>query len=109
MRSEERGEAPVRDEGLHIFMDPWGCEINKIEVTSEFEDNFKPEQGFEKLSDSADYLAVLERKLKALKKKNKVVENLSAYRADCIDRLLREGCDLEPVIGDTESEKLIQE
>ncbi|CAF4878426.1 unnamed protein product [Pieris macdunnoughi] len=90
-------------------MDPWGCKISISEVPAEFEDNFKPEQKFDKLTDSAEYLAVLERKLKALRKKNKVVEDLAAYRADCLDRLLREGCDLDPVIGDTDSEKLIQE
>lgn len=90
-------------------MDPWGSEIGKSEVQSEFEDNFKPTSVSEKLSDSEQYLAILERKLKAVKSKNKVVENLAAYRADCIDRLMREGCDLDPVIGDTENEKLLQE
>lgn len=89
-------------------MDPWGCEIADSTIVSEFEDDFKPEKS-DKLADSAEYLAILERKLLALKKKNKVVENLAAYRADCIDRLMREGCDLDPVIGDTESEKLLQE
>ncbi|KAG6447492.1 hypothetical protein O3G_MSEX005022 [Manduca sexta] len=90
-------------------MDPWGTEVEKSTVVSAFEDNFEPAPEFEKLSDSEEYLAVLERKLKAVRSKNKVVENLSAYRADCIDRLLREGCDLDPVIGDTEAEKLLQE
>ncbi|XP_059054858.1 uncharacterized protein LOC131848916 [Achroia grisella] len=89
-------------------MDPWGGEV-KTEVISKFEDNFEPVQDSVKLSDSAEYLAILERKLKQIKKKNKVVENLAAYRADCIDRLMREGCDLDPVIGDTEEEKLLQE
>lgn len=55
------------------------------------------------------FFSFSERKLKAIKSKNKVVENLAAYRADCIDRLMREGCDLDPVIGDTEDEKLLQE
>ncbi|KAF9803943.1 hypothetical protein SFRURICE_000481 [Spodoptera frugiperda] len=91
------------------LMDPWGSEIGNSEVQSEFEDNFKPTSVSEKLSDSEQYLAILERKLKAVKSKNKVVENLAAYRADCIDRLMREGCDLDPVIGDTENEKLLQE
>ncbi|XP_013195590.2 uncharacterized protein LOC106138848 [Amyelois transitella] len=90
-------------------MDPWGDKVQTTAVVSEFEDNFKPEPQVEKLSDSAEYLAILERKLKQIRNKNKVVENLSAYRADCIDRLMREGCDLDPVIGDTESEKLLQE
>ncbi|CAH2246194.1 uncharacterized protein LOC120630789 isoform X1 [Pararge aegeria] len=93
---------------IHVLMDPWGCQnINKSTVP-EFEDNFKPEKS-DKLADSAEYLAILERKLQKLKNKNKVVDNLAAYRADCIDRLMREGCDLDPVIGDTESEKLLQE
>ncbi|CAG4982209.1 unnamed protein product [Colias eurytheme] len=95
--------------GLQILMDPWGCEVHQTEAPSEFEDNFKPSHEFEKLSDSSEYLAILEKKLQALRKKNKVVENLAAYRADCIDRLLREGCDLDPVIGDTDSEKLLQD
>ncbi|VVC88629.1 unnamed protein product [Leptidea sinapis] len=90
-------------------MDPWGCNKKEIEVAPEFEDNFKLESDSEKLSDSAEYLAILERKLQALKKKNKVVDNLAAYRADCIDRLMREGCDLDPVVGDTDLEKLLQE
>ncbi|KAJ8712555.1 hypothetical protein PYW07_005397 [Mythimna separata] len=90
-------------------MDPWGSEVINSEVVSEFEDNFKPTSESEKLSDSEQYLAILERKLKAIKSKNKVVENLAAYRADCIDRLMREGCDLDPVVGDTEDEKLLQE
>ncbi|KAH9640321.1 hypothetical protein HF086_001673 [Spodoptera exigua] len=90
-------------------MDPWGSEIGNSEVLSEFEDNFQPTSVSEKLSDSEQYLAILERKLKAVKSKNKVVENLAAYRADCIDRLMREGCDLDPVIGDTENEKLLQD
>lgn len=94
---------------LWSLMDPWGSEIGNSEVQSEFEDNFKPTSVSEKLSDSEQYLAILERKLKAVKSKNKVVENLAAYRADCIDRLMREGCDLDPVIGDTENEKLLQE
>lgn len=55
------------------------------------------------------FLLLTERKLKAIRKKNKVVENLAAYRADCIHRLMREGCDLDPVIGDTEDEKLLQD
>lgn len=90
-------------------MDPWGSEVDKSVVVSEFEDNFKPTSVSEKLSDSEQYLAILERKLKAIKSKNKVVDNLAAYRADCIDRLMREGCDLDPVVGDTEAEKLLQE
>ncbi|KPI99783.1 PREDICTED: uncharacterized protein LOC106126821 isoform X2 [Papilio xuthus] len=90
-------------------MDPWGCEVVSESKVSAFEDNFKPSEVFEKLSDSAEYLAILERKLKAVRSKNKVVENLAAYRADCLNRLLREGCDLDPVIGDTEDEKLLQE
>ena len=90
-------------------MDPWGNESKNSTVEPEFEDNFQPAQDIEKLSDSQEYLAILERKLKAVKSKNKVLENLSAYRADCIDRLLREGCDLDPVIGDTEGEKLLQD
>ncbi|KAJ8715276.1 hypothetical protein PYW08_005257 [Mythimna loreyi] len=90
-------------------MDPWGSEVINSEVVSEFEDNFQPTTESEKLSDSEQYLAILERKLKAIKSKNKVVENLAAYRADCIDRLMREGCDLDPVVGDTEDEKLLQE
>ncbi|OWR52208.1 hypothetical protein KGM_201016 [Danaus plexippus plexippus] len=90
-------------------MDPWGCETISTTVASSFEDNFKPEKPFDKLEDSEEYLAVLERKLQALRKKNKVVENLAAYRADCIERLMREGCDLEPVVGDTESEKLLED
>ncbi|PZC81080.1 hypothetical protein B5X24_HaOG213420 [Helicoverpa armigera] len=90
-------------------MDPWGSEVNNSEVVSEFEDNFQPPSVSEKLSDSEQYLAILERKLKAIKSKNKVVDNLAAYRADCIDRLMRDGCDLDPVIGDTEDEKLLQE
>lgn len=40
-------------------MDPWGCKINKSDVSAEFEDNFRPEQKFEKLNDSAEYLSVL--------------------------------------------------
>lgn len=52
---------------------------------------------------------ITERKLKAVQNKNKVVENLSAYREDCLNRLMRDGCDLDPVIGDTDSEKLIQD
>uniref|UniRef100_A0A2A4K8T9 Uncharacterized protein n=1 Tax=Heliothis virescens TaxID=7102 RepID=A0A2A4K8T9_HELVI len=90
-------------------MDPWGSEVDNSEVVSEFEDNFQPTSVSEKLSDSEQYLAILERKLKAIKSKNKVVDNLAAYRADCIDRLMRDGCDLDPVIGDTEDEKLLQE
>lgn len=89
-------------------MDPWGNETKSSPVPSEFEDNFKPEKD-DKLADSAEYIAALERKLRRLRNKNKVVDNLSAYRADCLDRLLREGCDLDPVIGDTESEKLLQD
>lgn len=88
-------------------MDPWGSEVKNSVAAPEFEDNFEPTCDFEKLSDSEQYLAVLERKLKAIRKKNKVVDNLAAYRADCIDRLMREGCDLDPVIGDTEEEKLL--
>ncbi|RVE48019.1 hypothetical protein evm_007331 [Chilo suppressalis] len=92
------------------LMDPWGCEVESAVVVSKFEDDFTASrQDFEKLSDSAEYLAVLERKLKAVRSKNKVVENLSAYRADCINRLMRDGCDLDPVIGDTEAEKLLQD
>ncbi|XP_028166226.1 uncharacterized protein LOC114357013 isoform X2 [Ostrinia furnacalis] len=90
-------------------MDPWGCEVESAVVESKFEDNFTPSQGFTKLSDSAQYLAVLERKLQVVRSQNKVLENLSAYREDCINRLMRDGCDLDPVIGDTEAEKLLQE
>ncbi|CAK1587252.1 unnamed protein product [Parnassius mnemosyne] len=92
-------------------MDPWGSEVKSGSVVSEFEDNFTSADadGFQKLSDSAEYLAILERKLKAVRSKNKVLENLAAYRADCIDRLMRDGCDLDPVIGDTESDKLLQD
>lgn len=92
------------------LMDPWGSEVETAVVVPKFEDDFTgASQQFEKLSDSAEYLAVLERKLKAVRSKSKVVEDLSAYRADCINRLLRDGCDLDPVIGDTEAEKLLQE
>ncbi|KAM3957911.1 uncharacterized protein ACR2FA_008056 isoform 1-T1 [Aphomia sociella] len=91
-------------------MDPWGGEIKATVIAvTKFEDNFQPAKEPPKLSDSAEYLAILERKLQQIKKKNKVVENLAAYRADCIDRLMREGCDLDPVIGDTEEEKLLQD
>lgn len=90
-------------------MDPWGSEVKHSEPVSEFEDNFKPSTQSEKLADSAEYLAVLERKLKAVRSKNKVLENLSAYREDCINRLMRDGCDLDPVIGDTETLRLLQE
>lgn len=91
-------------------MDPWGTDVNNSEVAAEFEDNFKPAQKeFEKLADSEQYLAVLERKLKVIRSKNKVLEDLAAYRTDCIERLIRDGCDLDPVIGDTEEEKLLQE
>ncbi|XP_049876455.1 uncharacterized protein LOC126374046 [Pectinophora gossypiella] len=91
-------------------MDPWGSEVvETAEVAPEFEDNFKPAVESEKLADSAEYLAILERKLKAVRNKSKVVENLSAYREDCLNRLMRDGCDLDPVIGDTEGEKLLQE
>ncbi|KAL0822040.1 hypothetical protein ABMA28_005412 [Loxostege sticticalis] len=90
-------------------MDPWGCKVESSVAVSEFEDNFKPSQESTKLADSAEYLAVLERKLQVVRSKNKVLENLSAYREDCINRLLRDGCDLDPVIGDTEAEKLLQE
>lgn len=55
------------------------------------------------------FFHITERKLKAVQSKNKVLENLTAYRADCIERLMREGCDLDPVIGDTDEEKLLQE
>lgn len=88
-------------------MDPWGSEVGNKGIISNFEDNFQPST--EKLADSPQYLALLERKLKAVRSKNKVVENLSAYRADCIGRLLREGCDLDPVIGDTEADKLLED
>lgn len=91
-------------------MDPWGSEIAEETVVSpKFEDDFTPAQDSGKLSDSAEYLAILERKLKSIRAKNKVVEKLAAYRADCIDRLMREGCDLDPVIGDTEEDQLIEE
>ncbi|XP_068617654.1 uncharacterized protein [Battus philenor] len=90
-------------------MDPWGCEVVEVTEVPEFEDNFTPAAEVEKLSDSAEYIAILEKKLKAVRSKNKVVENLAAYRADCITRLMREGCDLDPVIGDTESEKLLKD
>ncbi|XP_011561477.3 uncharacterized protein LOC105391658 [Plutella xylostella] len=91
-------------------MDPWGNNTEKSAVADpKFEDDFSPESSFAKLSDSAEYLAALERKLKSVRSKNKVLDNLSAYRADCIERLMRDGCDLDPVIGDTESEKLLQE
>ncbi|CAB3234393.1 unnamed protein product [Arctia plantaginis] len=98
-----------RSASVCSLMDPWGSEVQHSDSVPEFEDNFQPTLEYEKLSDSEQYLAVLERKLKAIRKKNKVVENLAAYRADCIDRLMREGCDLDPVIGDTEDEKLLQD
>ncbi|XP_073962150.1 uncharacterized protein [Choristoneura fumiferana] len=91
-------------------MDPWGSDIaEKAVVSPKFEDDFKPAPESDKLSDSAEYLAILEKKLKSIRAKNKVVENLSAYRADCIERLMREGCDLDPVIGDTEEDRLIED
>ncbi|KAJ0174450.1 hypothetical protein K1T71_009558 [Dendrolimus kikuchii] len=90
-------------------MDPWGNGKASIAAVTQFEDNFEPAKEFEKLADSDEYLAVLERKLKAVRSKNKVVENLSAYREDCLNRLMRDGCDLDPVIGDTEAEKLLDE
>lgn len=41
-------------------MDPWGSEIKKnIVVAAKFEDNFKPALDPDKLSDSAEYLAIL--------------------------------------------------
>lgn len=41
-------------------MDPWGSEIvDTAEVAPKFEDNFTPAVETEKLSDSAEYLAVL--------------------------------------------------
>lgn len=40
-------------------MDPWGSEVDKSVVVSEFEDNFKPTSVSEKLSDSEQYLAIL--------------------------------------------------
>lgn len=41
-------------------MDPWGSEIvDSAKVASKFEDNFSPAVAPEKLSDSAEYLAVL--------------------------------------------------
>ncbi|GBP49535.1 hypothetical protein EVAR_45511_1 [Eumeta japonica] len=99
-----------REAAAGFLMDPWGAQsTERISITEKFEDNFKPEPIFEKLSDSAEYLAILERKLQAVRSKNKVVENLQAYRADCLERLLRDGCDLEPVVGDTEQEKLLSE
>lgn len=55
------------------------------------------------------FFNITERKLKAVKSNNKVLENLSAYREDCINRLMRDGCDLEPVIGNTEGDRLIDE
>lgn len=55
------------------------------------------------------YFFITERKLKAVRNKNKVVDNLSAYREDCLNRLMRDGCDLDPVIGDTDNEKLLQD
>lgn len=55
------------------------------------------------------FICIPEKKLKSIRAKNKVVENLSAYRADCIERLMREGCDLDPVIGDTEEDRLIED
>lgn len=40
-------------------MDPWGNEVNSKEAESKFEDNFEPSAESQKLSDSAEYLAVL--------------------------------------------------
>lgn len=55
------------------------------------------------------FYKIAEKKLKSVRSKSKVVENLSAYRADCIERLMRDGCNLDPVIGDQDQEKLLQE
>lgn len=46
---------------LQSLMDPWGSEVIKSEVVSEFEDNFQPTSVSEKLSDSEEYLAILGR------------------------------------------------
>ncbi|KAI8439819.1 hypothetical protein MSG28_013486 [Choristoneura fumiferana] len=107
LKSMKTGKAAGYDRSL---MDPWGSDIaEKAVVSPKFEDDFKPAPESDKLSDSAEYLAILEKKLKSIRAKNKVVENLSAYRADCIERLMREGCDLDPVIGDTEEDRLIED
>lgn len=42
-------------------MDPWGIEVKNEAAGSEFEDDFKPELGSQKLNDSAEYLALLGR------------------------------------------------
>ncbi|CAG9788911.1 unnamed protein product [Diatraea saccharalis] len=42
-------------------MDPWGSEVKAAVVESKFEDDFTSlSQNFVKLSDSAEYLAILE-------------------------------------------------
>ncbi|KOB65834.1 Uncharacterized protein OBRU01_22177 [Operophtera brumata] len=105
----QHGTVPNTYLARHHFMDPWCSGVNNEAAGTEFEDDFKPNLETQKLNDSAEYLALLERKLKAVKSKSKVVENLSAYREDCINRLMRDGCDLDPVIGDTEGDRLIDE
>lgn len=40
-------------------MDPWGDEVKTETVVTNFEDNFEPPKEIEKLSDSAEYLAIL--------------------------------------------------
>lgn len=40
-------------------MDPWGNESKNSSVEPKFEDNFRPAQQIEKLSDSEEYLAIL--------------------------------------------------
>lgn len=44
---------------LQSLMDPWGSNVISVSVRTEFEDNFIPASGFEKLSDSAEYIAIL--------------------------------------------------
>lgn len=91
-------------------MDPWATSNNNINESSldSFEDNFKPKIGFTKLEDTDVYLAILEKRLKSLHTKKNVVEELSAYRADCINRLLQEGSNLDPIIGNDDQTKLIE-
>ncbi|KAK7872086.1 hypothetical protein R5R35_004569 [Gryllus longicercus] len=74
-------------------MDPWltnGNECQSVK-TSKFEDDFVP---CEKLPDSEEYLATLERKLAKLKErqsKKDLVESLEETRKSCMLRLVTEG------------------
>lgn len=53
---------PVNDFVIfQSLMDPWGSNVISVSVRTEFEDNFIPASEFEKLSDSAEYIAILGR------------------------------------------------